>query len=140
MREGATKASTLDHERAKERPVDPAALRESVQRVMTADCGVVRDAAGLKLAADTLVDLARLVEELPGRSLATYEASNLVRVSQATVAAAAAREESRGAHTRVDFPKPSSDFLGRLVLRGDAPPQFATLPPSPRSRRSGRSR
>ena len=84
----------------KERGSDPEALRGAVQRTMSADCGVVRAAPGLQMAADTLADLATLADDLPARRIATYEVINLLRVSRAIVAAALAREESRGAHTR----------------------------------------
>jgi L-aspartate oxidase len=121
----------------KEHPGNPAALRESIQRVMSEDCGVLRDAAGLQLASDTLVDLAALAEDLPPRHPATYEAMNLARVARAIVANATARQESRGAHTRVDFPKTSDDYLGRFVVTGDDAPRFVALS-EPALRRAGR--
>jgi L-aspartate oxidase len=111
----------------KEKASDPAALRASIQRVMTHDCGVERDAPGLRLAADTLDDLAALAEDLPPRHIATYEAMNLARVARATVANATAREESRGAHTRTDFPEPRPELLGRFVVTGTLAPQFVAL-------------
>jgi aspartate oxidase len=43
--------------------------------------------------------------------------ANLVRVGRALVAAALAREESRGNHTRTDHPATSEAFHCRLVLR-----------------------
>jgi L-aspartate oxidase len=111
----------------KERAAEPAKLRASIQRVMSQDCGVVRDAASLEMAAATLADLASLAEDLPHRHTATYEALNLARVSQAIVANAIVREESRGAHTRSDFPNQSDDFIGRFVITGDAAPAFVPL-------------
>jgi aspartate oxidase len=44
------------------------------------------------------------------------EVHNLVTVSTALVDAARARTESRGTHTRLDFPESSSEFLGRFVF------------------------
>jgi len=44
------------------------------------------------------------------------------------VATALAREESRGAHTRSDFPATDDAWLGRLVVRGEMPPEFVELP------------
>lgn len=111
----------------KEHPADPGRLRGAVQRTMSADCGVVRDAGSLKLAADTLTDLAQLAIDLPSRDVGTYEVLNLLRVSRAIVGAAAAREESRGSHTRSDYPEASDELLGRFVLRGAPPPQFVAL-------------
>lgn len=112
----------------KERVTEPAALRGAVQRTMTADCGVVRDAVNLQMAADTLADLANLAEDLPARRMATYEVINLLRVSRVIVAAALAREESRGAHTRREWPYTDDAWLGRLVIRGERAPEFVDLP------------
>jgi L-aspartate oxidase len=105
----------------------PAALRGAVQRTMSADCGVVRAGPALQMASETLADLARLAEDLPAREIATYEVINILRVSRAIVAAARAREESRGAHTRSDAPDTDDAWLGRLVIQGDAPPRFVEL-------------
>jgi L-aspartate oxidase len=112
----------------KERVTPPDALRGAVQRTMSADCGVVRDAQSLQMAVDTLADLAALAEDLPARRIATYEVINLLRVSRAIVAAALARQESRGSHTRADMPYTDEAWLGRLVLRGESAPRFVGLP------------
>src|SRR5262249_35103330 len=107
---------------------DPAEVRGAVQRLMSADCGVVRDADGLQLASETLADLARLADDFPAREIASYEVIDLVRVSRAIVASAAHRAESRGAHTRREYPEPSDAMLGRFVTRGGADPVFVALP------------
>ncbi|MDP9440713.1 MAG: L-aspartate oxidase, partial [Actinomycetota bacterium] len=49
------------------------------------------------------------------------ELANLVTAGLGLLAAATAREESRGAHTRTDFPDLSPAFGRRLVIaKGDA--------------------
>ena len=75
----------------KERATDPDTVRGALQRIMSSDCGVVRDADGLEVARGTLGDLARLADDLPARSIASYEVIDLLRVSRAIVASAAAR-------------------------------------------------
>jgi len=121
----------------KAEPADPAALRGAIQRVMTHDCGVERDAPGLRVASETLADLSALSGDLPPRQIPTYEAMNLARVARAIIANATAREESRGAHTRVDFPDPSDELLGRFVITADDEPRFVPLP-EPALRRAAR--
>jgi L-aspartate oxidase len=111
-----------------ERATAPEGLRGAVQRTMSTDCGVVRAAPTLMMAAETLADLARLADDLPTGEIATYEVINLLRVSRAIVAAALAREESRGSHTRSDAPGADDRWLGRLVIQGDAAPRFVELP------------
>jgi L-aspartate oxidase len=107
---------------------EPADLRSAVQRTMSADCGVVRAAPSLRRAGDALADLVTRAEYLPVREVASYEVINLVRVSRAIVAAALARQESRGSHTRSDAPGSDDRWLGRLVIQGDGAPRFVELP------------
>jgi L-aspartate oxidase len=72
---------------------------------MTRGAGVVRTAASLAAAAAELRQLA------PGPG----ELANLVLVAGALVAAATAREETRGGHRRADFPATSEVFSHRFV-------------------------
>jgi L-aspartate oxidase len=94
---------------------------------MSTDAGVVRDAPGLDLAARTLADLALLGDELPPREVATYEALNVLRVARAIVALAQARHESRGAHTRADYPDTDNALAGRFVFTGVDASALATF-------------
>ncbi|HEY5172962.1 MAG TPA: L-aspartate oxidase [Acidimicrobiia bacterium] len=106
---------------------DPGAVRADLQRTMSSHCGVLRDADGLRIASETLRDLARRPDDLSARSIAGYEVISLLRVSQAIVASATARTESRGSHTRRDFPGSSDALLGRFVARGRPGPVFVAL-------------
>ncbi|HEY5077051.1 MAG TPA: L-aspartate oxidase [Acidimicrobiia bacterium] len=110
-----------------EHTTDPGAVRAALQRAMSSDCGVVRDADGLQTASETLRDLARLADDLSARSIAGFEVINLLRVSRSIVASATARTESRGSHTRREFPESSDALLGRFVSRGGPAPVFVTL-------------
>jgi L-aspartate oxidase len=112
---------------AEENTRDPGEVRSALQRLMSADCGVVRDAGGLRRASDALADMARIARDFPTRSITSYEVMNLLRVARAIVASAAQRTESRGAHTRRDHPEPSGEMLGRFVTRG-AQAGFVALP------------
>jgi L-aspartate oxidase len=88
---------------------DVAKIREQIQHAMTVGAGVVRDATslrGVELAMPPEADRADVCE-----------VRNLATVGAALVAAAIAREESRGCHTRTDFPETSTAFAGRFVLR-----------------------
>jgi L-aspartate oxidase len=91
--------------------LDPPKLREGLQHTMTSGAGVLRDEASLAAAADLAT---------PPRSdaVSVCEVANLATVGRAVVAAAAARLESRGCHTRTDFPDTSADLAVRLVIGG----------------------
>jgi len=90
------------------------ALRERLSECMWDDAGIVRDAAGLARAQAQLEDIAAELRESgvaePQRAfnLTWHDWLNLdslVQVSRAIVQAALAREDSRGAHFREDYPE-----------------------------------
>ena len=87
---------------------DVGKIREGIQQEMTIGAGVVRDAASL-----SGVDL--VMPEAADRA-DVCEVRNLATLGAALVAAALAREESRGCHTRADFPETSPAMARRLVL------------------------
>jgi succinate dehydrogenase/fumarate reductase flavoprotein subunit len=60
------------------------------------------------------VDHARAVSGVAG--VAAWELSNLTAVASALLLAANSRTESRGAHTRDDWPETNSDFALRMVI------------------------
>jgi L-aspartate oxidase len=95
---------------------DPGKLRTVLQQAMTAGAGVLRSAASL---ADTGATVERVAMQVPstagGREWTPLV--NLTRVAAGLVTAAARREESRGNHTRTDFPATSERFWCRLVAR-----------------------
>lgn len=92
---------------------DVAALRLRLQREMTFHAGVLRDRASLDRAAATV---AEVLATDAGDDVAGHEVRNLATVAQASVEAAVQREESRGAHTREDFPDTSPAFAHRIVF------------------------
>lgn len=89
---------------------DGAKDRDALQRAMTNGAGVLRSARSL---AETTAAVTAI-----GERAIEPELRNLVLVAQALLAAASAREESRGAHTRSDFPAPSDAYRCRFVIGG----------------------
>ncbi len=89
------------------------AIREVLYETMWDEVGIVRDAASLQRAAGKLAELEARLDEVGVESgdlsfnLAWHDwlnLKNLILVSQSIRAAAMAREDSRGAHFRTDFP------------------------------------
>jgi len=68
--------------------------------------------------AASLTETSRVFDELgppaPGR--AGWELTNLLTAGRALLTAAEARQESRGSHSRTDFPDTSPAWRCRLVL------------------------
>jgi aspartate oxidase len=93
-----------------------AGIRRSLQQEMSADAGVIRDAAGLARAAGSLQKLAAQRSSDPRTE--SWEATNLLTVASALVAAASRRAETRGAHWREDCPERDDEhWCGHLDLR-----------------------
>ena len=92
---------------------DPASLRLQLQRELTTHAGVLRDASSLEQAAKVVADV---LASPRADTIADHEVLNLATVARAAVDAALRREESRGAHTRDDFPETSADFAHRIVF------------------------
>ena len=89
------------------------AVREELYNLMWDDVGIVRDAASLRRAEGKLDELAARIDTIgvDGGNRAFnmtwhdwLNLKNLIMVSQSIRAAAIAREDSRGAHFRSDFP------------------------------------
>ncbi|HLB17439.1 MAG TPA: FAD-binding protein [Burkholderiales bacterium] len=109
--EGAVAAALHPFERP---AADLLAIREALHEVMWNDVGIVRDGGGLRRGLGVLESLhERLLAS--GVSDATFRFNltwhdwlnldSLLRVSRAIAYAALAREDSRGAHWREDFPQ-----------------------------------
>src|SRR5207302_8259311 len=82
--------------------IDTTKARDELQRAMTTHAGVLRSATSLATAA-AAVDHANHVSA-DARQPAQHELRNLVTVGRALLASATARRESRGAHSRTDYP------------------------------------
>jgi L-aspartate oxidase len=91
-------------------------IRVRLQAEMSADAGVLRDAAGLARASQSLQKLAGPRSADPRTE--TWEATNLLTVATALVAAASRRQETRGSHWREDYPdRDDHNWLGHLDLQ-----------------------
>jgi succinate dehydrogenase / fumarate reductase, flavoprotein subunit len=92
---------------------DPYRLHAELQSTMQDDAGIFREEAGLTAVLNQLDEFDRRVSEVLARSSTTVynpgwhlcrDLRNMVIVSRAVVRSALRRQESRGAHSRLDFP------------------------------------
>lgn len=117
-----------------------AEVRTAMQDVMEESAGIFRTEESLTKGAATLRDLqersASVAIEDHSRAfntqlVAALELANMLDVAEAIIASASRREESRGAHQRLDFPARDDDrFLAHsLALRGpEGVPEIDYLP------------
>ncbi len=82
---------------------DVGKLRDSLQRTMTGGAGVVRSAQSLEQAAEGVADVADALGDRTA-SVAAGELGNLLQLADALLVSARTRTESRGAHSRSDYP------------------------------------
>lgn len=102
--------------------------RTYLQRAMWADGGLLRSASTLQhgLAAQTECDrgLANFTQK-GKQSRALFEAQSLANVARAILCSALARQESRGAHFRNDFPhRDDTNFQKHSLFRKDGEVRF----------------
>jgi L-aspartate oxidase len=94
-------------------PTTAAEWRAFLQKAMTLGAGVRRDADSLRQAAGALGPVRQAVE---GHDAVEWcEVRNLADVAATIVAAATARTETRGAHTREDFPATDPALRARFL-------------------------
>jgi succinate dehydrogenase flavoprotein subunit len=105
---------------------DPYRLHEELKTVMQEDAGIYRDEAGLDAALVRLADLKDRAGSARATGAPAYNPAwnlcrdlrNMLIVSEAVTRAALLRHESRGAHSRLDFPD-YDDYWGEhnIVVR-----------------------
>jgi fumarate reductase flavoprotein subunit len=104
---------------------DLGAIREALYDAMWTDVGILRDVEGLARGAATLAGLAEAVERSGAPDgdrrydltwMDRLNLENLVAASRVICAAAQAREDSRGAHFREDFPETSDLAASRYTV------------------------
>ena len=102
-------------------PLDLADIRNSLRALMWRSVGINRDAKGLAEAAEQVDFWCRYVLGQTFPDPAGWTLQNMLTVARLMTAAASAREESRGVHTRIDFPGPDPSWQRHIPLRAPGP-------------------
>ncbi len=112
---GTVNAAPASYPTGADAAPDPAKLREGLQRAMTRGAGVLRSAGSLAATAQELAEVAAGLGPASSDPR-VEEVRNLLAVGQVMLTAASTREESRGNHTRTDFPNRDPAQRRRLVF------------------------
>jgi len=102
---------------------NPGQIYDELRDMMQAKVGIIRTKAELDEAIDDLKEYEeRRISAYPGSSRKynsgwhqALDLKNMVDISYAATLAAVTREESRGGHTRDDFPVPDDDYWGNTL-------------------------
>jgi len=93
-------------------------LRRRLQHAMSTDAGVKRSAESLDRCAGVIGMTLVSLESMDPAAIDVAEVRNLAQIAQVLVTAALARTESRGTHSRLDFPDTDPAQAHRLVVGG----------------------
>ena len=91
----------------------------NLQSLMWENVGIIRRGTHLAKAANILYAWQKSLPEPTDRP--SYEINNMILNARLIAEAALIREESRGAHYRTDFPKPSPDWLKHIIFKTNVP-------------------
>ena len=98
-------------------PLDLADIRNSLRALMWRKVGINREAAGLAEAAEQVDFWCRYALGQTFDDPAGWTLQNMLTVARLAISAAAAREESRGVHTRLDFPDTDPSWARHIPFR-----------------------
>jgi len=110
---------------ASREPLDLEDIRNSLKSLMWRSAGVQRDKEGLLEAAQTLDHYCRYVLSRQFAEPQGWELQNMLIVSRIIIEAALQREESRGVHSRSDFPDSEESWLRHQTFEREAKPEDA---------------
>ncbi|MCL4329550.1 MAG: FAD-binding protein [Candidatus Thermoplasmatota archaeon] len=110
---------------SKKNPTNPYELIEQLRQAMSSKVGIVRNEKDLNDALAVINQIKGKLDKIgvaggvrfnPGL-IACLELQNMIQNAELLVRAAIERKESRGAHTRSDYPGTNDEFLKNIVFR-----------------------
>ena len=104
----------------RQRGFSPQDIKTELKELMWRNVGPIRYEKRLKEAIDELREIRERVEELKSSSLKelkeALEAGFMLDVAEVMALSALLRKESRGSHWRIDYPRPSRDWVKNIFV------------------------
>ncbi|MBS4021237.1 MAG: L-aspartate oxidase [Dethiobacter sp.] len=101
------------HERNSLKRAEVSETRESLRRIMFSEAGILRNHASLTAARIFIKAASGVAAGIPGDQDG-WELKNLITVADLITKSALLRQESRGSHYRLDYPRAESSFKHHL--------------------------
>jgi succinate dehydrogenase / fumarate reductase flavoprotein subunit len=125
---------------------NPYLLHDELQDLMGAHCGIVREGAEVRTGLEKLQDLKKRAANVKAHGASQYNPGwhealsirSMLITAEAVANGAALREESRGAHTRIDFEGERDEWLKQRIVTSKGPDgqmqvRAETKPPAPKA-------
>ncbi|MCL5102068.1 MAG: FAD-binding protein [Candidatus Marsarchaeota archaeon] len=122
----------------RENGANPNVMIEKLRETMSSKVGIIRNENDLQEALSVIEEMKAQLKDVGVKGtlvynkglLACFELSNMLVATEAIVKSAIMRKESRGAHTRSDYPKRSREWLRNIIcsIGNDGSMELSTIP------------
>jgi len=97
--------------------LDKKQIKIDIQNLMTKHVGIIRDKEGMLIAKGKIDKYYNSICEMYNSSIEDFEIQNMVLLAKLVIDAALEREESRGAHYRMDFKKVDNNNWKKNIIK-----------------------
>lgn len=111
------KISIKAHSNRVVKSIDANQIKKDIQQTMTQCVGIVRERDGLEKAKKKVDEYCELIKDMKNTNISDFETQNIVLLSRLVIEAALERNESRGAHFRLDFQKTDDENWKRNIIK-----------------------
>jgi len=107
----------VNHTDLKPLELDMRASIDDIQREMSENVGIIRNKQGLTKALDKVKSYEKKIRNMKNETLEDFELQNVQLLSKLVIESALEREESRGAHFRLDFDSTNDEKWQKHIIK-----------------------
>jgi len=113
----------IEELKAEAKTINANTIKNQIGEILFANLGIIRDGKGIKKALESFCEIEEKIKSVNNGGTATIksmlELKNSILVAKAMALSALKREESRGAHFRIDFPEKDHKFKTDTIIKLD---------------------